>query len=621
MHLRGRHYFVIDIVLITLAYLLAFGIRFDLVNPIPYYQQFGGWLAGLILIRLPIFYYFGLYRHLWRYASVRELLTIVTAVSLGSILALAVTFVFASLIPNQPWISGFPRSILALEWLLTLLLVGASRYAARIVTELRDVNIATTSKAKRTLIIGAGDSGAALAREIQNNPHLKLRIVGFVDDDSAKLHQQIRSVPVIGTRSQLRALADQANADLAIIAMPTASGKIIRETVQWCSQAGLETRIVPGMYQLLDGRVSVRRLRTVEVGDLLGRSWAKGDTTFAAKSIAGRTVLVTGAGGSIGAELCRQIAFYKPKQLVLLGHGENSIFEIHQELSARFPDLATSAIIADIRDRPRIMDVFSRVAPDVVFHAAAHKHVPLMEQNISEAITNNVFGTANILAASETNQVRHVVLISTDKAVRPISVMGATKRLAELLVMEAARRTGWAYTVVRFGNVLGSRGSVVPIFQNQIAAGGPVSVTHPEMKRYFMTIPEAVQLVLRAGTLSKGGEVFVLNMGEQIRIVDLAQDIIRLSGLEVGRDIDIVFTGIRPGEKLEEELFLDSEAYEPTADGDIYMSRNKSTALPENFLTRLEELQTFISRGEEADALTLLQQLLPDFAVHRRDEA
>jgi FlaA1/EpsC-like NDP-sugar epimerase len=326
-------------------------------------------------------------------------------------------------------------------------------------------------------------------------------------------------------------------------------------------------------------------------------------------------VLVTGAGGSIGSELCRQIAHYAPHQLILLGHGENSIFEIHNELAARFPALLLSPVIADIRDSRRIATLFDCFTPEVVFHAAAHKHVPLMEQNPVEAVTNNVFGTANVLAACEALGVARCVLVSTDKAVRPVNVMGATKRLAELLLLDAARRTGRAYAVVRFGNVLGSRGSVAPIFQSQIAAGGPVTVTHPEMKRYFMTIPEAVQLILRAGALGKGGEVFVLDMGEQVKIADLARDMIRLSGLEVGRDIDIVFTGIRPGEKLEEELFFDTEAHQPTTDELIFVAQDDANPLPNGFQTALVDLETCAGNGDEKAMLAVVQQLIPEFQL------
>lgn len=616
MFVRGRHFIIADVLLITLAYFLAYVIRFDLLSYPWYYRQYGLFTFALILIRLPIFYYFGLYRRLWRYASVRELIAIVIAVSMGSGVVLMAVLA-ANLLPKEDrFLSGFPRSIIALDWLLTLVMVGGSRFAVRAVAEGRGFiqgGARSEEGARPALIVGAGDAGAALARELQNSPQVKLIAVGFVDDDPAKVNHQIRGIPVLGTRQAIPTIAMHSGAEVAIIAMPTASGKTIRETVELCQQAGLETKTVPGFYQILDGRVSVKSLRTVEVGDLLRRESKFADLNLPTDYLTGRRVLVTGAGGSIGSELCRQIAHYTPDLLILLGHGENSIFEVNEELARRFPDLPTRPVIADVRNRDRLMRVFDRYAPDVVFHAAAHKHVPLMEENPIEAVTNNVFGTANVFAACEARRVPRCVLVSTDKAVRPANVMGATKRLAELLLLDAARRTGLIYVAVRFGNVLGSRGSVVPLFQKQIAEGGPVTVTHPDMKRYFMTIPEAVQLILRAGAIGRGGEIFVLDMGEQVRIVDLATDLIRLSGLEAGKDIDIKFTGVRPGEKLEEELFLSSEAYAATADERIIVLQDASVgpggALPDDFAARVTELAAFANAGDESAVVTALNRL------------
>jgi len=592
LYLRGRHFLLIDVVLIALSYFFSYVFRFDLGKYQIYYEQFSLFTLILIMIRLPVFYYFGLYRRLWRYASVKELVEIVFAVSVGSGLALAL-FIISNSFNWYPPYANFPRSIFALEWLLTLLLIGGSRFAIRITSEGWQPPLSKTPEFKTAIIIGAGDAGVALAREMQTSPHVQLTPVAFVDDDPLKTGGQIRGLPVIGSRQQIQAIATQTGAKVAIIAMPTASGKIVRETVEQCHEAGLETRIIPGIYELLDERVTVKRLRNVQLDDLLRRESRASDTTFTSNYLTGQRVLITGAGGSIGSELCRQIARYQPAQMILLGHGENSIFQIHNEIASRFPAIKCDPVIADVRNLKRLTDIFQRFNPDIVFHAAAHKHVPLMELNPSEAITNNVFGTRNVLTACEETNVQQFVLVSTDKAVRPASIMGATKRLAEILVLETAQRTGKAFVTVRFGNVLGSRGSIVPIFQNQIATGGPVTVTHPDVKRFFMTIPEATQLIIRAGALGKGGEIFVLDMGPQVKIVDLAKDLIRLSGLEVNRDIDIVFTGLRSGEKLEEELFAPDETYDTTPDERIFVihSRPKplSTVLHQE-LTALEAL-------------------------------
>jgi FlaA1/EpsC-like NDP-sugar epimerase len=421
---------------------------------------------------------------------------------------------------------------------------------------------------------------------------------------------------------------------LVIIAMPTASGKTIREIIAICGKTGVRTRIVPGLYELLGGAVSVQQLREVQIEDLLRRAPVQIDAAQVATLVHGKRVLVTGAGGSIGSELCRQIARLEPAELVLLGHGENSIFEIHNELrnglqvpgSRSNVQPATShlppctfnlePVIADIRDAERLRAVLARYRPEVVFHAAAHKHVPLMESNEVEAVTNNVLGTRNLVRAAMQVGVTHFVLISTDKAVNPVSIMGTTKRIAELIVQQAAQQTGQAYVTVRFGNVLGSRGSVIPFFRKQIAAGGPVTITHPEMRRYFMTIPEAVQLVLQAATLGKGGEVFVLDMGEPVYINDLACDLIRLSGLEPGHDIDVVFTGLRPGEKLYEELYSGHEAHNRTQHQKIFVSQNGRVpelvwaSCPE---AAVDDLIAAAQHGDADEVRRLLRTLVPEY--------
>ncbi len=377
-------------------------------------------------------------------------------------------------------------------------------------------------------------------------------------------------MPVVGTLTDLAQVLDTYQVDEVVIAIPTAPGRVVRLVADVCRLKSVPFRTMPGIYELLGGKVSVSRLREVDITDLLRREPARIQEDRIGKELGGRSILVTGAGGSIGRELCRQIARWGPSELILLGHGENSIFEALIELRESFPSLAIRPVIADVRDLPRLQAIFSRYHPQVVFHAAAHKHVPLMEVNIEDAVTNNILGTRNLVETALAWDVERLVMISTDKAIRPANVMGATKRMAEMIVLNAAGRSGRPYCVVRFGNVLGSRGSVVPLFKRQIARGGPVTVTHPDMKRYFMTIPEAVHLVLQAASMGEDGETFVLNMGQQIRILDLAEDLIRLSGLEPGKDIEIVFSGVRSGEKLSEDLWENDTCFRPTSHPEIF---------------------------------------------------
>jgi FlaA1/EpsC-like NDP-sugar epimerase len=462
-----------------------------------------------LLIKPLVFYFFGLYKRMWYYASVQELKLVIFAVSASSVLVSLVMVLLAA----AKAFTGFSRGILIIDWLLTLFLVGGVRFIFRIIADSQNSFSSLQRRTnKRTLVIGAGDAGAMVVKELQKNPELNLIPVGFLDDNKLKMGQQIHSVPVVGSLSDIGRIIETKKIDEVIIAIPSAGGKVIRLVADVCRLKGIPFRTMPGIYELIGGKVSVSRLREVDITDLLRRppSYVKGE--LVGSVISGRMVMVTGAGGSIGRELCRQIARWSPTGLILLGHGENSIFEALLEIQELFPSLPIFPVIADIRDYPRIEEVFKKYRPEVVFHAAAHKHVPLMEMNINEAINNNVMGTRNIVKASEKYKVNRLVMISTDKAIRPANVMGASKRFAEMIVLDAAHRTEHAYCVVRFGNVLGSRGSVVPLFKRQIAKGGPITITHPDMKRYFMTIPEAVYLVLQAAGMSKGGETFVLNM-------------------------------------------------------------------------------------------------------------
>jgi len=450
---------------------------------------------------------------------------------------------------------------------------------------------------------------------MQKNPQLNLSPVCFVDDDSSKQKQHIHNVPVEGTLDDIGRLVDARRIQEVIIAIPSAPGRVVRQVTESCRQKGVLFRTMPGIYELIGGKINVGRLREVEITDLLRRAPVQIDENLIGASLSGRRVLVTGAGGSIGRELCRQIARWGPTDLTLLGHGENSVFETLIDLEESFPSLPLHTIIADVRDPDRLANIFNGFSPQVVFHAAAHKHVPLMEANVEEAITNNVIGTRNVVEVALNFEVERLVMISTDKAIRPTSVMGATKRVSELLVLDAAQRSRRAFSVVRFGNVLGSRGSVIPLFKRQIASGGPVTITHPEMKRYFMTIPEAVHMVLQASAMGKGGEVFVLKMGEQIRILDLAEDLIRLSGLEPEKDVEIVFTGIRPGEKLSEDLWDQWARFEPTMHADILRLVDEDILSNQALSRAVNELAYLAGEGDVDGIIHLLDETIPGAAV------
>lgn len=557
------------------------------------------WAIGFQFLGL---YLAGMYRRMWRYASLAEMFSISAVLGLAGVAAaLAERLVSALLLAPGAGESLLPRSIPIISVLLAVMWSGGTRFTLRYASQ---VARRGRRRGERTLILGAGDAGSALVRELQSSAAFELEPVGFIDDDPATHGQVIHGIPVLGGRQAIAWLARTHRVGTAIIAMPTASGVVIRELRALCVAAELRVLTVPGLQALLTGKVTVSHLRQVQIEDLLRREPVHTDEEGVRQLLAGMTVLVTGAGGSIGSELCRQIARLGVPELVLLGHGENSIFAIENELRAQYPALRLSAVIADVRDPARIDAVFARFRPGAVFHAAAHKHVPLMETNPEEAVTNNVGGTHTVLQAAERWEVPHFVLVSTDKAVNPGNVMGATKRLAEELVRVTALRTGRSYLSVRFGNVLGSRGSVVPTFQAQILAGGPVYVTDPEVTRYFMTIPEAVQLVLQAAALGQGGETFVLDMGEPVKIVDLARDLIELSGLEVEQDIRIEFTGLRPGDKLFEELFLDSEHHGRTAHQKIFVApAGPGTGLAAH------ELQVLIHAAQTGDRERMLELL------------
>lgn len=606
---RNRHFFLLDLLLLPLCVYVGYVIRLETLRPAARWWPGMGLLMIAVMVVTPIiFRRAGVYARFWRYASIDELLLLAGAWSITVVVAIAVAWLTHSLVMEE-WI--VPRSIPLILLLTGLVGIAGPRLLARVIAR-RQPHLPAGQVMKPVAIMGAGDSGAMIVRELAQNPQVGLRAVAFLDDDPAKRDIVIHGLRVQGDRHMIPQLA-QEGIKQVIIAMPTAAGKQIREIVHLCNAVGVQAQIVPGVYELLGGRVTINQLRKVEIDDLLRRAPVQTDIAAVRELLNGKRVLITGGGGSIGGELTRQVAMCWPQEIILMGHGENSIFEIVEEMHNRPNMPEVRGVIADVRFPDRVRRVFADEQPEIVFHAAAHKHVPLMEAHPGEAVLNNILGTQSVLDAAKESEVERLVLISTDKAVHPTNVMGATKRVAELLLHRTAAETGRPYVAVRFGNVLGSRGSVLHTFRRQIAAGGPVTVTDPEVKRYFMTIPEAVQLVLQASVLGHGGEVFVLDMGEPVRIVDLAADLIRLSGLELGRDIDIRFTGLRPGEKRFEELFIDGENYRRTAHQQIFIAANASAFVPDTLAWDLSKLYAAARADRHSDIVEWLRRLVPEY--------
>lgn len=617
--LRNRHFLIIDILVFLLTPIFALQLRLDGAFGLQDYAIPLLLATTLfLLIKITVFIKFGFYKHCWHYASIDELKQTAILIITSTILQTLVFIALHSL--NITSINELPQSIPILDGLISLITVGSLRFIVRLV-ERENQRRNKFYGCDRVLIVGADNTGVSLVENMQRNPQLGFYPVAFIDDDPEKLNLRIRGIPILGNRYRIPEVIRNFKVNRVIIAIASDSGSKCGEIADICQTTGVKTITLPGIQELLNGRAHLKDLKDIKVEDLLRRNSIQTDVTKITKFLRGKKVLITGAGGSIGSEICRQVLNCKPKEIVLVGHGENSIFNVEQNLkqilqilehegktSGYTPRLTT--FIADLRFPERLEQVFAQFQPEVIFHAAAHKHVPLMEGNVPEAITNNVFGTKNLLDLALKYDVSNFVMISTDKAVNPTNVMGASKRVAEMIVLQAAQKTGKPYVVVRFGNVLGSRGSVIPTFKQQIAAGGPVTVTHPEICRYFMTIPEAVQLTLQASVISRGGEVVMLNMGEPVKIVDLAKDLISLSGFEVGKDIEIKFTGLRPGEKLYEELFIAGEEYEPTEHNKLFIAKNASQNIALNLNTALESLFQAAINNDSNLIMFLLEQLV-----------
>ena len=595
--------FVSDTLLIALSLTAAFLLRFDFGIPAGEMPLFWGCLLVVILVKPPVFALTGFYKSIWRYASLQDAVEILKGVTRSSLLALF-TIVF------MRQFTPLPRSVFILDWFLLIALLAASRLMWRLYRE--SPMAARSSKGARTLIIGAGETGSLLLREIRRHPRMACNVVGFVDDDPAKKGMNLHGVPVLGTTGHLGELISINGISDVIIAMPSAGGRAVRSIVDSCRNANVKFKTIPSIGELIDGTLSISQIKNVEIEDLLGRDPVVLDHERIGGYLTGKRVMVTGAAGSIGSEICRQVAHFKPGQLILFDQAETPLYEIEMELAARFPELRILPLLSDVRDRYKLEVTFEQFAPEVVFHAAAYKHVPMMEYNPSQAILNNFLGSKNVADMAHRHHVENFVLISTDKAVNPTNVLGASKRAAEIYVQSLSRISRTRFTTVRFGNVLGSNGSVIPLFKSQIAKGGPVTVTDRQVVRYFMTVSEAAQLVLQAGSMGTKSEILVLDMGEPVRILDLAEKLIRLSGLQPYEDIDIVFTGLRPGEKLFEELLIEGEGVLPTSHGKIKML----TPIPvarEEVNRAIEELFAAARNNRLNDIMASLKRLVPEF--------
>jgi FlaA1/EpsC-like NDP-sugar epimerase len=609
-----------DIAVLSLAYWLAFLFRFEFAIPSVWMRVLLTTWPYVVLLQYAALAAFGVPRMSWRYISIGDVGRIFFAV-------VAATAVLAAVRMIGPYVSQglailvIPLGVLATNFVVAFLGLAGLRALRRLQGEASDLRRqATGEKRARVLLVGAGQAGVLVAREISRRPDLGLRAVGFLDDDPVKIGTMIGGLPVLGDTKKVAAIAERKHIDRVLITIANAPGDKIRRITKLCLDARLDTKIIPGIYEIVGEKVNLSRIREVAIEDLLGREPVQLDEDVVGTSIRSRVVLVTGAGGSIGSELCRQVCRFGPARLVLVERFENALFEIHRELTAEFPAVPIDPRVADVCDVPRMEQLFEQSKPELVFHAAAHKHVPMMEWNPSEAVKNNVGGTRSLADLSDRFGVQRFVLVSTDKAVNPTSVMGATKRVAEIYLQALSLRSATRFVTVRFGNVLGSAGSVIPIFRQQIARGGPVTVTHPEMRRYFMTIPEASQLVMQAGAMGEGGEIFILDMGEPVKIVDLARDLITLSGLRPDEDIEIRFSGVRPGEKLFEELATDAEHADKTKHPKVFIGRIKPHGW-DAVVAGVDSLLTLARNGITDRLRNVLAEIVPEFKTTRPTKA
>lgn len=603
-----------DLLAVFAASILALLVRFDfhIMNvPSEYLDEVWRTIPYMAIVTLVIFWFLRLYSSLWSYAGALEMMYVVSACVLDAITN-------AALILVRNWGDMFPvpRSFYVLYGIFLFILVMGCRYSYRGLRVLRNMHRAGVYR-RNVLVIGAGDAGNQIIKEISNSRYVRKKVVGVIDDDRNKIGNYIHGAKVVGDRNDILAKVQELHVHEIIIAMPSANQKQIKEILDICKDTGCTLKRLPGIYQLVNGDVSVSKLKDVDVNDLLGRDPVCVDLQSIMDYVSGKVIMVTGGGGSIGSELCRQIAAHKPKLLIIVDIYENTTYDVQNELKVKFPELNLVVLIASVRNTNRMNWIFEHYKPEIIYHAAAHKHVPLMEDSPNEAIKNNVLGTWKIVQAADRYGVKKFVMISSDKAVNPTNIMGASKRICEMIIQTYNRRSKTDFVAVRFGNVLGSNGSVIPLFQKQIERGGPVTVTHPDIVRYFMTIPEAVSLVLQAGAYAKGGEIFVLDMGEPVKILDLAKNLILLSGHKPDEDIHIVFTGLRPGEKLYEEMLMDEEGLQDTANKLIHIG--KPIELDEaKFMQQLEDLKEYVVT-EPDDIREVVKKIVPTYYPETSD--
>ena len=593
--------FIHDLLIVPVAWFAAYWLRFNFaIIPDPYLKTAWLWLPLLLVAQSATFVYFGLYRGDWRFASMPDLLRIIKAVTVGTLVCMVVIFLSTRL-------NNIPRSVFPAYWLLLIVGLGTPRFFYRWIKDHK----LYLGQGERVLIVGAGRAGEMLARDLLRDPHRSLEPVGFVDDMKRKRGAEIHGIRVIGSCRQLPKLVKKLEVDIVLLAIPSARSPQVRRIVEYCEKARVPFRSIPCMQDLIAGRVSINTLREVSIEDLLGRDPVRLDRDAIRNELSGRCVLISGGGGSIGTELCRQVAKLAPSKLVLLENCEYNLFRIEYELRQTFPDIELHPVLGDVADAVAVEHLYSTHKPDIIYHAAAYKHVPMLEAQVREAIQNNVCGTKIMALAADRHRCDTFVLISTDKAVNPANVMGASKRIAEIFCQNLSQRSATRFITIRFGNVLGSDGSVVPLFREQIESGGPVTVTHPDMMRYFMTIPEACQLILQAESMGKGSEIYVLDMGEPVSITYLAEQMIQLSGNEPGKDIEIVYTGLRPGEKLYEELFHEKEHLTGTQHEKIFLAKHRQ--IEWELLDRtINDMETACASYDENSLLKGIAILVPE---------
>ncbi|APM40303.1 polysaccharide biosynthesis protein [Clostridium kluyveri] len=596
---------LIDIMLINLSYVLAYCFRFNFNIPTYELTRFKNDEVVITIVYLVVFYFFKLYRNLWTYASIDEFMLAVGACIVANFLGIIYGFTLGD---------RLPLSVNILAGILSVVLICGFRMSFRIIRRYLDINVKSdnSSNIKRVMIIGAGRAGTMVVNEMKSYKKTHYLPVALIDDDKYKFGSNIAGVQVMGNRNDIVQLADKLSVDEILIAISAIDGKTKKGIIDICKKTGCKLKLIPGMYEIIDGRVNLSKFREVNFEDLLGRDAVKLDMEGIEKYISDSVVLITGGGGSIGSELCRQVVKFNPKELIVLDNYENNSYVLQQEFNRKCVQANIKYVIASVRDKNKLDSIFDKYRPDIVFHAAAHKHVPLMEENPGEAVKNNICGTLNTVFCADKYKVKRFVMISTDKAVNPTNIMGATKRVCEMIIQSMDKKSKTQFAAVRFGNVLGSNGSVVPVFIEQIKNGGPVTVTHKDINRFFMTIPEAAQLVLQAGVYAKGGEIFILDMGTPVKIYDLACDLIRLSGYTPNKDIDIEFIGLRPGEKLYEEVLTEEEGLNKTLHKKIFIAKPTFYDI-DTLMFKINELNILVEGDDREKIISKLEEMVPTY--------